>query len=597
MELKYFSVVELEQASTKLSANKSPGPDGIPNEVLKIAIDVWPELLLHTVNECLLSGCFPNKWKQQNLVLLHKPNKPIENTSSYRPICLIDTSAKLLERLILQRMEVHVDSIGGLSHRQYGYRKGISTIDAINRVVTIARSVKEGNWKNKGYCALVTLDVKNAFNTARWGEIIQALNRKDFPEYLKNMVNSYLTERKIFYLTSEGTKTYDMTMGVPQGSVLGPLLWNIFYDELMELEMAENTDIVGFADDIAVVATASKTEQLEIEVNDSLDRIHRWLKMKNLQLAVHKTEAVLITDKRSFTYPKIVLDGTEIKWSKSLRYLGVQIDKKLNFKEHIHAVVVKAQTTVAKLARVMPNIGGPRQEKRILLNEVVHASILYAAPIWAKALEVKKEKQKLLSVQRRSALRVVSAYRTVAEQAVFVIAGIPPIDLVVKERAYIYDQKTRGRTDKADIKNEAKEILYQLWQRRWDEAYGGKWTHMLIPNIRRWTERKHGQVDYYLSQILSGHGAFEHYLYRFKKRASAACKYCSSAIDDVSHTIFECSAWEPGRLKIKGIFKVPFKKENLIPSIVEDEDIWEAFVAFISKILRQKELDQRRVEE
>ncbi|XP_030766619.1 uncharacterized protein LOC115890514 [Sitophilus oryzae] len=103
------------------------------------------------------------------------------------------------------------------------------------------------------------------------------------------------------------------------------------------------------------------------------------------------------------------LDGTEIKWSKSLRYLGVQIDKKLNFKEHIHAVVVKAQTTVAKLARVMPNIGSPRQEKRILLNEVVHDSILYAAPIWAKALEVKKEKQKLLSVQRRSALRFVSA--------------------------------------------------------------------------------------------------------------------------------------------------------------------------------------------
>ncbi|XP_030752228.1 uncharacterized protein LOC115879472 [Sitophilus oryzae] len=224
----------------------------------------------------------------------------------------------------------------------------------------------------------------------------------------------------------------------------------------------------------------------------------------------------------------------------------------------------------------MPNIGGPRQEKRILLNEVVHASILYAAPIWAKALEVKKRKTETSISSATGALRVVSAYRTVAEQAVFVIAG---------------------RTDKADIKNEAKEILYQLWQRRWDEAYGGKWTHMLIPNIRRWTERKHGQVDYYLSQILSGHGAFEHYLYRFKKRASAACKYCSSAIDDVSHTIFECSAWEPGRLKIKGIFKVPFKKENLVPSIVEDEDIWEAFVAFISKILRQKELDQRRVEE
>lgn len=187
-------------------------------------IEKWPELLLESFNTCLRDGVFYSRWKRQKLVLLRKGNKPLDDPSSYRPICLLDSTGKLFERLLLRRLEIHVESQGGLSERQYGFRKGISTIDAIKRVADVADKAKGGSQKTKGYCVLVTLDISNAFNTARWDKIINALRARHTPEYLMRVIYDYLKDRILIYDTDDGPIEYEVTTGVPQGSVLGPFL-------------------------------------------------------------------------------------------------------------------------------------------------------------------------------------------------------------------------------------------------------------------------------------------------------------------------------------------------------------------------------------
>lgn len=594
VQTELFEIGELLEAGTQLQSGKSPGPDNIPNEIIRVVMEVWPELLLETFNSCLNKGVFHIRWKRQSLVLLRKGEKPLSEPSSYRPISLLDTIGKLFERMLLRRLEAHIAENGGLSPRQYGFRKGRSTVDAITRVIEAASKVKNGTRQSKGFCALITVDIANAFNTVMWSKIIEALKTRKTPEYLLRMIDSYLSNRILIYDTEDGLVEYDVTAGVPQGSVLGPFLWNVLYDGLLNLELPGESDLVGFADDVGVVVTARSTKILEVVANECLRRTSRWLKANGLKIAAHKTEAILITDRRLFTPPTLVLEGQVVHWAKSLRYLGVQLDSGLRYTEHVNKTAEKAATTAAALARLMPNIGGPRELKRKLLNSVVHSKILYASEVWAEATNRVGARQRLAAVQRRSALRVISGYRTVSAEATLVLASTPPIDLLVCERREIYEElKCDSETQKVESKKRARERLMDKWQTRWDSGETGRWTYRLIPKLAEWNGRAHGQMDYFLTQALTGHGCFNAYLERFKKTESAACLHCNHCPDDARHTIFECSASEEDRRNLQKIIGVNITEGSLIPVMLGCEENWRAVSDFITKTMKMK----RRLEE
>ena len=119
---------------------------------------------------------------------------------------------------------------------------------------------------------------------------------------------------------------------------------------------------------------------------------------------------MLVTDSRSFKYPKIALGEHEIEWKKSIKYLGVQLDRRLSFGEHLQIATAKAIQCGAALTPLMPNIGGPREAKRRLVASVVNSKLLYAAPIWTSALNNHAILKKLFSAQRGVVMRIVSAY-------------------------------------------------------------------------------------------------------------------------------------------------------------------------------------------
>lgn len=590
-ECALFLGEELEDAVNSVKSRKAPGLDGIPNEVVLTVARESPELLLDVYNACLKEGYIYEEWKRSRLVLVPK-KLPAEGPSSYRPLCMLSGFGKVLERLLLNRVNVFLeDESNGLSPRQHGFRKGKSTIGAIDRVVTIIRDAwGSGLVKSSKTVVLVSLDVRNAFNSARWGEILKSLSGSfGVPPYLVRMVESYFTDRYIEYRcpTSGEVLTRRTSAGVPQGSILGPSLWNAMYDGLLRVPLPEGVEMVAFADDVALAITGKNGDQIKIRGDEALRVVSRWLGGKGLELAPAKTEAVIFSRRRKFEIPPLRLLGTEVPYSTSMRYLGVQLDHKLRFSEHVGLAAAKASRIGEQLGRLMPNVGGPKSSRRKLLHEVVLSVMLYGAPVWGHVLQKYRTiGHQMLSVQRRSCLRVISGYRTTSEEAAMTLSASPPVDLLAEERRLRYEGST---------KTQAREVVMRKWQSRWDEATKGRWTHRLIGQLLPWCNRRHGDLCYHLTQLLTGHGCFGAFLHRIGKEETAACHHCPHDHDDAEHTIFRCDAWSKEREDLRIALNVDrLTVDGMVPSMLKDTRAWQAWTEFATAVLRCKEEAERQ---
>lgn len=235
------------------------------------------------------------------------------------------------------------------------------------------------------------------------------------------------------------------------------------------------------------------------------------------------------------------------------------------------------------LMNLMPNIGGPKSSKRRVLAGVVHSQLLYAAPVWHSAVNNGKLMKRLNKIQRRLCIRVCSGYRTISLAAAEVIAGIPPIKLLVLERTERFNGVTR---------REANDTLLSRWQEEWMQQTYGRWTRRLIPNIQTWLDRKHGEIDYYLCQALSGHGCFRKYLFDRLRADSERCTYCGQ-LDDVEHTLFFCVRWEAVREEFFRDTGSHLTEGNIINKLLLSEESWQRTYATIRSIIENKEREAR----
>lgn len=281
--------------------------------------------------------------------------------------------------------------------------------------------------------------------------------------------------------------------------------------------------------------------------------------------------------------PFIVQVGeVQVKPQKSVRYLGVILDEKLNFKDHLQQAAKKTDKICNDLATIMPNIKGPQESKRRLLPTVIESTVLYGVTIWEKIFTVQKSKNILDKIQRKVALRVSMAYRTVGIQSARVLARPIPYEILAKER--------KTTINKTITKKEARRNSLLSWQKMWSEYDGSIWTHKLIPDVVKWYERKHGQLNYHLTQFLTGHGCFRQFLCSIKKAEDPFCDYCQEE-DKAEHTIFRCPNWNQIRERMTNFHL--FTPETIVERMLDSQENWKNRQDIIVSIIKCKISDER----
>lgn len=183
-----------------------------------------------------------------------------------------------------------------------------------------------------------------------------------------------------------------------------------------------------FADDVAVTAVAKTISELHVISNTTIKSTIDWLEKVGSEIAAHKTEIVLLSSRKRVENSQVLVKGVQIVSTDTLKYLGVLIDRRLSFKDHATYASRKAAMTAAALARIMPNVGGPRLPARKLLVAVMKATLLYAAPIWSTVTNKVSYLDSARAVSRTMALRLIRGFRTISDDAAHAIACLTPID-------------------------------------------------------------------------------------------------------------------------------------------------------------------------
>ena len=195
--------------------------------------------------------------------------------------------------------------------------------------------------------------------------------------------------------------------------------------------MPEDITIAGYADDIAAVIKSRNTEEVQCILRQFMMWTKSWLESHGLQLAMHKTELLLLTRQHiPVNIFEINIGNLVIPTKNSIKYLGVRLDSKLTYSEQIEYATARAARITTQLSRLMANIGGPIPSRRMVLMMAGNST-----------LETRTRARKLLSAQRIATLRVISSYRTVSTQASIVIAGMTPIHLQTIERSMLFNAR------------------------------------------------------------------------------------------------------------------------------------------------------------
>lgn len=578
-----FTTEELSDAVGSTRLGGAPGPDHIPPEAVRAVAEIAPRAVLSIMNHLLERQEFPAVWKEATVVLIRK-KIPQNSPPAYRPICLLNSLGKLYEKLIKGRLESQIEENGGFNDRQFGFRKGRSAIHAVNTLADRVRNTK-AKW-----VAMVALDIKNAFNSVSWGLIIAELRHRKISDYLVNTIDSYFCNRTI---KISKKLSIAISAGVPQGSVLGPVLWNVLYDGVLDLPLTEGATSIAYADDLAVLVEAEDAPELVFRVNESLDRIKEWMEHKNLEIAPQKTEAILLKGSRKRESISFEVAGQKVRPQKYVKYLGITLDERLTFGEHVKRTVTKAEEKLSALTRIMPNIGGPGSSKKKALYGVIQSVLLYGAPVWSSALNTKRIASLIGGVQRRALLRIACAYRTVSYNALLTITGIPPITLLIQEREQL--SRTKNGNDPI-MKGRERLKTIKKWQELWDSnTTNAAWTKRLIPNLEPWVACRFRTLNFYLTQFLTGHGSFGSYTNRFKLTDNDTCIYCG-AVDSVEHTFYECVKWIPLRGSLRDEIGVDLNVSNTISTMLSSQETWNRISHMISVILTSKIEDLRAPE-
>lgn len=370
---------EVKAIIQKLPLSKAPGPDNIDNKLIKNLSKKAIVQLHYIINSIITLQHWPTKWKHAITIPILKPGKDKALPNSYRPISLLSKINILTEKIILDRLNKLTRKHKMQDTFQFGFKKNHSADQQICRIVTDI--IK--NFNKKSNTVMLLLDIEKAFDTVWVEGLIYKMIKLKLPPFLIKLIYSYLTNRtyqvKIHNTLSQ--IKYPKT-GVPQGSVLGPRLYNIY---VHDIPVYPGSNIALFADDTALYShnyyASAANYRIQYHLWELLKYYNKW------KIKINKDKTQQIVFSRKYTNNKIYIpleiNNHPIETTNSVKYLGVELDSRLNFHNHINNKVKKAYNASRALYPLLCRKSKMSiKNKTTIYKSLIRPIITYAAPAW-----------------------------------------------------------------------------------------------------------------------------------------------------------------------------------------------------------------------
>ncbi|KAK4317990.1 hypothetical protein Pmani_010946 [Petrolisthes manimaculis] len=370
-----LSEAEVRASLSALEEVKAVGPDGVSPRVLRRCSKELTSPLTKLFRAILHHNQWPRLWKTSHVVPVHKKGSRSEVTN-YRPVSLLSVISKVLEGIITQRLTTHLEEQYLLSERQFGFRKGRSAADLNLLLVNEwSDALDQGR-----PTAVLALDIVGAFDRVWHPALVERLYAAGLSGGALKLLRHYLLERHL-KVVHNGLQSppCNIEAGVPQGSVLGPLLWNIYVNDLLNLVPSAK----AYADDVTVsVSFAPGDETSTIShLNTILHRLEIWGRRWQVSFAPHKTHLIVVSRTRHDI--RLFFDGAFLAPSKELKILGVTYDDKLTFKPHIMQLARTTAGQLASLRRISWLLDNRRRE--LLYKAQIRSTLEYSCLAWGGA--------------------------------------------------------------------------------------------------------------------------------------------------------------------------------------------------------------------
>lgn len=435
---------EVYNTIMSLKNTKSVGEDEIPVLLLKQTAEVISHPLTHIINLILASGTFPKKLKVAHIKPIYKKgDKDVIN--NYRPIALLNNISKIVEKIIYNRLICFIENQNILSDYQNGFRKQRTTTRAIYQALCeILDSL------NKGKETLtMCLDLSKAFDSVDHTLLIDKLESYGIRGIASNLIKSYLHERTQCVIERNNlgqlvkSEPLIVKKGVPQGSILGPLLYIIYTNEVPSLTTHKT---ILFADDTSIIITEPNFPALENEVFHTLNTLNEWFEANNLRLNIDKTQ-VMKFSYRNVSEDLIFTNGNqEIHEVKKLTFLGVNIDSRLDWKHHID-VLAKSMAKYCYALKVISqhiNI----ETAIMTYHAYVHSRMRYGIIFWGNSTHAnrvfilqKRCLRNILNLKQTDSCKHIFKQRNILTfTALFIYESI----IFVKENDALFEKRSHN---------------------------------------------------------------------------------------------------------------------------------------------------------
>lgn len=351
-EFSYVSKVYIQKELKSLKRSKATGFDDLAPNLIKDSAEMISKPMAFIVNLFFKTGVMPTEWKIALIKPLHKSGEGA-NPDNYRPISILPVLSKIMEKAVHNQLSEYLESNNLLSEKQFGYRKKRSTELAKALLLDDIRKAAD---KGK-ITGAIFIDLSKAFDTLGHATLLAKLKQYGVSNVTLQWFESYLFDRKqIVGFDDELSDPYPVLCGVPQGSILGPLLFLILFNDFPDI--LKKADVVEFADDTVIYVSSNKISQIEEMLNNDLKNISSYFRENELviNLKPGKTECVLFGTAKRLAMSKadfaLLFDGVPINVTTSYKYLGTVIDHTLYFGPQFDSMYKKSSSKLRLLCKL-----------------------------------------------------------------------------------------------------------------------------------------------------------------------------------------------------------------------------------------------------